>query len=296
MKVIMCQPENLRFEWELRISINNLIDNGITDIILLFLKQDESVSINLKKDFPNIKIFKYEDNREYTKYIPNIKPYLWYRFLEENPKFENEDFLYIDSDVIFREMINYKQFMFDDKWYGSNCNGYLNASYIKQTKNGNNTLKKMCDIVGISVEQFENMNDDCIGAQLIVKKPKADYWKKVYNDSNKIWDYFETLDSNIQKWTAEMWSQLLNMPLFSIKSSVNSEFDFTWATDYAEKWFENKIFHNAGVVNDENGLFFKGKYVKKTPFFDDFSSISKEKASYFYVKEIEKVKNKLKIY
>lgn len=290
MKIVMCQPEISRFEWELKVVLANLQKNGFTDVVLLFLQQDHSVSIRLKEEFPSINIFRFKDNREYTQYIPNVKPYLWYRFLDENPEFEKENFLYIDSDVIFREMIDYEKFLDDNIWYGSNCNGYLNADYIKNTKNGEKVLKDMCNIVGVSVKEIENINNHCIGAQLIVKKPQAEYWRKVYEDSNKIWKYFEKLDSNIQKWTAEMWAQLFNMPLFNIIPKIDKEFEFTWATDPAEMWHKNKIYHNAGVIGDENNLFFKGKYVYISPFNDDLSFVTKEKASYFYVKAINEAK------
>ena len=292
MKIIFCQPSIKRFEWELEVVISNLKKNNITDVILLFSEFDDSVSFNLLEKYPHLTIYNFEDLREDKSYIPSIKPYLWYRFLEEYPHYENENYLYIDSDVIFREMIDYEKFLNDDNiWYGSNCNGYLNYDYIKSTKNGNKTLIDMSNIIGIDLNDVKDINYNCIGAQLIIKKPKAKYWKKVYEDSNKIHHYFETIDSNIQKWTAEMWSQLWNMLYFNIIPKVHEEFDFSWATDNIEKWYKNKIYHNAGVTPEMNELFFKGQYVNTFPFDDDLSFVSKSKCSSKYVEAIIESQN-----
>lgn len=290
MKIIMCQPANLRFEWELKVALTNLSNLGYNNVILLMLKEDPIVLSNLKEAFPKVEIFSFDDNREDKSYIPSIKPYLWYRFLSENPSYENEDYLYIDSDVIFREMIDYKQFMEDDVWYGSNCSSYLDTNYVLYTDKGSEILECMCRIVGIKPEQAMQFDGNYIGAQLIVKKPKASFWHKVYEDSIKIWHYLEPIQSNIQKWTAEMWAQCYNMIYFNIKQEQNSEFDFTWATDSVENWYKNKIFHNAGVSEGTSGLFFKGEFIYNTPFNTDLSFVSNQKAQYFYIKAIENVK------
>lgn len=287
----MCQPAIYRFQWELDVALHNLEKHDMTDVILLFTKKDNNVISYLKNKYPFIEAYEFDDLRDDTSYIPSIKPYLWYRFLKENPEFENEDFFYIDSDVIFREMINFDPFLYDENvWFGSNCNGYLNYDYIKQCHNGEKILNDMSKIIGVNLEDIFKMRNDCIGAQLIVRKPKAKFWKKVYQDSNKIWHYFEKIDSDIQKWTAEMWAQLWNMPLFGIFPNVNDEFDFCWATDDIDNWYSHKIYHNAGVTSDMKDLFFKGQYVDKSPFDDDLSFVSREKCSYFYVQAINESK------
>lgn len=288
----MCQPSIKRFEWELEVVITNLKNLNVTEVVLLFAEFDPSVSFNLLKKYPYLKIFIYKDLRDDTSYIPSIKPYLWYRFLEANKEYENEDFLYIDSDVIFREMINYEQFLTSGNvWYGSDCSGYLSYDYILSTTNGKQTLNDMSKIVGISLDAIKEIGDNCIGAQLIVRKPKAIYWKKVYEDSNKLHHYFNGIDSNIQKWTAEMWAQLWNLPYFNIVPKIDKEFNFSWATDDITEWKKCKIYHNAGVLPEMENLFFKGFYTDCTPFDDDLTYVDDKKCSYHYARAIEMVKN-----
>lgn len=292
MNIIMCQPENLRFRWELEISITNLLKVGYNNIILLMLNEDSFTSNYLKEKFPNVKIFGFDDNRDDKGYIPSIKPYLWYKFLEKYPIYENEDFLYIDSDVIFREKLELDCILEDNNWYGSNCSSYLNYDYISQCELGVEIFENMCKIVGIDQSEALKLDQDYIGAQLIVKKPTKTFWKKVYNDSNAIWNYLLTVDSNIQKWTAEMWSQCYNMIYFKIVALSNEEFNFSWATDPIEEWYKNKIFHNAGVVDDSSTLLFKGKYVEHTPFNENLDEKSHGYAQFHYIQAIKEVINK----
>lgn len=288
MKVLYAQPEIVRFEWELEVSIKNLIDLGVKDIIILFASFDPSISNRLQEKYPSITIHRHEDLRTNKAYIPSIRPYLWWKFLEANPEMENEDFLYIDSDVIFREIPNIDK-TDDSEWIGSDCSGYLSLPYIEGCKNGKNIAKRMMEIIGIDRKQVEDISDASIGAQVYVKRPKAAYWKKVYYDCVKMYDYFVLQDTNLQIWTAEMWSQIWNMPLFGYKPVVSKEFEFAWATDPIENWEKCKIYHNAGVTEDREDLFFKGKYVHETPFNDDLSFVNKDFCSYKYVEAIKKV-------
>ncbi|HFK9966928.1 TPA: hypothetical protein ACGXYW_003094, partial [Enterococcus faecium] len=119
--------------------------------------------------------------------------------------------------------------------------------------------------------------------------PKANYWKKVYLDSNRLYRYLRGQKTNIQIWTAEMWAQLWNMMYFNIGPKVHEELDFCFATDPIEKVKEVKILRNAGVTTNDEDLFFKGRYVTSTPFDEDLSFVNKKKCSYAYVKAIKAV-------
>lgn len=287
MKFILCQPAIKRFQWELDICLHNLKKHGVTDIVLLFSKYDDSVVDYLRNKY-DCETHIYNDDRGDKSYIPSIKPYLWYRYLLDNPEAENETFFYMDCDVIFRELPDFNIIDFGSNvWVGSDCNSYLNADYIHSK--GEAILNHMAGIVGLKSDDIKQINNDSIGAQWIITKPTANYWLKVYNDSNKLFHYMDSLDSDIQKWTAEMWAQLWNVIYFNKKVSVSKELEFCWATDDLSRWNETKIYHNAGVTEEMNDLFFKGKYDKKFPFDEDFNFVNKNKCSFFYVKELMEV-------
>src|SRR5699024_4513333 len=129
-----------------------------------------------------------------------------------------------------------------------------------------------------SIEDIKSMNNDSIGAQYIMSKPSSEYFKKVYEDSIKLWKYIKDKDTNYQKWCQEMVATLWNMPLFDVMPRAKKEMEFTWATDSIEKWNENKIYHNAGLTQDMKDMFFKGDYINKDPFNEDYSHLNRNKS------------------
>ncbi|SEQ23696.1 hypothetical protein SAMN05216232_1991 [Virgibacillus subterraneus] len=294
MKYILCQPAIKRFEWELEICITRLQKLGIKDIVLLFTQQDDKVPKYLQENY-DVETHVYIDNRTDKIYIPSVKPYLWMKYLEEDQSRENDTYFYLDSDVLLREIPGVKPT--ENKWYASACESYLSVDYIDSK--GSDLLERMCDAIGINDSLIREENP-IGGAQWVIKNPSYDYWKKVYEDSVKLYKYLNSVegeyvqknDTNytpIQKWTAEMWAQLWNVYHFGKTVKTSTELDFCWPTDPVDKYHEMKIYHNAGVVDDNQNLFFKGKYVSKTPFRDSFEHIDKSKASIEYVKAIKEV-------
>lgn len=291
MRYILCQPSIQRFKWELEVCLTNLKSLGIKDIVLLFSEHDSSIPIYFEEKY-GVEVHVYQDQRDEKEYIPSIKPYLWWKFLEEDPSRENERYFYMDADVIFNRKINLRKLPSkDDVWYCSNCGHYLNLEYIRSCENGDKVLADMAKIVNVTVESLETINGNSGGAQWALKNPTANYWEKVYRDSNKLYHYFMSADSGIQKWTAEMWAQLWNMMYFNIGPKIHDELNFCFATDPIEKLETVKILHNAGVTEQDADLFFKGKYVITDPFNDDLSFVSKEKCSFAYVEAIKAVKH-----
>ena len=290
MKYVMSQPAVLRFEWEIEVAIYALFKIGIAkeDIVILFSKHSDEVVKNIEKLGVNVHV--YDDKRFDVSYIPSIKPYLMYRYLEEDRLREKETYFFMDSDVIVKEEIKIKNPL-EGVWYGSDCGGYLNYDYIAQCEDGQQLIKDMAEIVGISIDDVKRMNKNSIGAQYIMSKPTSEYFKKVYEDSIKLWLYVKDRQTNYQKWCQEMVATLWNMPLFDVMPRAKKEMEFTWATDSIEKWNENKIYHNAGVTQDMKDMFFKGDYINKDPFNEDFSHINKDAASYEYTKLITEAKD-----
>ncbi|SDX65218.1 hypothetical protein [Salimicrobium album] len=293
MKVILCQPAIKRFEWELEVCLTRLQQIGVTDIVLLFTKQDNRIPSFFKENY-GVDVHSYKDERTDKAYIPSIKPYLWMRYLQEDPSRENDTYFYIDSDVLIREMPTSKPT--ESTWVASDCHPYLSVDYIDSK--GEGLLKRMCDVVGVD-EGLIREKDPIGGAQWLLKKPTYEYWKKVYKDSVNLFRFLTNVEAEykkkhdasyvpIQRWTAEMWAQLWNVHHFGKEVEVPKEMDFSWPTNDMKRYEETKIFHNAGVTNDKE-LFFKGKYTNHTPFEDDFSYVRQDKASYAYVKAIQEV-------
>ncbi|WP_117161343.1 hypothetical protein [Paraliobacillus sp. X-1268] len=289
MKYILCQPAIKRFEWELEVCVTRLQKLGIRDIILLFTKQDDRVPIYLQENY-GVETHVYSDDRHDKSYIPSVKPYLWMRYLQEDPSRENDTYFYLDSDVLLRAIPNVKPTK--NKWFASACESYLSVDYIDSKDEG--LLEDMCNTIDIDPELIRK-HKPVGGAQWAINNPTYAYWKKVYEDSNTIYKLVCQSKTDIQKWTAEMWAQLWNVYHFNIDVKVPEELNFSWPTDPVESYYETKIFHNAGVVDDQQNLFFKGKYVNSTPFGNSFEHVDQSKASIKYVEAIREVRQLAKV-
>lgn len=260
------------------------------EVVLLFSKPQDynkETPRYLVNKYKGVSAFLYEDNRYDKSYIPSIRPYLWWQYLRNHPEREKETYFYIDSDVIFKELPKLESLGANSKlWVGSDCSNYIDYKYLKNVERGPEIINRMAQLCNITPEQMIGVPG--IGAHMVLVNPTAEMWEKAYTRSNAIWHYFDSVNSNIQKWTAEMWAQLWTFVEYGITIEAPKELDFCWSTDPLKRWDETKILHNSGVTT-EGKLFFKGKYKDYTPFGEDFSWVDSTKCSIKYVNAIEKV-------
>lgn len=307
MRYLMVQPAINRFKWELQVQLTNLIDLGVEpeDIVLLFAinDNDKGIDNSIPSYFAEkygVEVHSYQDERENKQYIPSIKPYLWMKFLQEDKSRETGTYFYMDADVIFRELPDLTGLGASESvWLCSDTDSYLSPKYIRSK--GEQLFKDMQSIVGVDVSDYDGKSG---GAQWVIVNPKAEYWQKVYEDCTPLYNLMRRSEGKliaengsdyvpIQKWTAEMWSQLWNMQLFGVEPKIVKELDFCMAPDDISRWYETKIYHNAGATEANKDLFFKGKWVNSSPFRASHSNVSKQKCSYKYVEAIKKASSSL---
>ena len=303
----MVQPAINRFKWELQVQLTNLIDLGVKpeNIILLFAINDNDRGVDpgipsYFEDKYGVEVHAYQDEREDKHYIPSIKPYLWMKFLQEDSSREVGTYFYMDCDVIFRELPNLDGLGASESvWLCSDTESYLSPEYVKSK--GEDLFAGMQSIVGVDVSDYDGKSG---GAQWVITNPTAEYWEKVYEDCTKLYDYMNGEEARlkqengpeyvpIQKWTAEMWAQLWNLRLFDVEPKIAKELDFCMAPDDISRWYETKIYHNAGATEDNKELFFKGRWVNNGPFWASHSNVNKDKCSYKYVEAIKKASSSL---
>ena len=164
---------------------------------LVIEEKNFTVPLHFEKKW-GCSVFTYAAERDQTDYIPSIRPYLWWQvFLAQHPEAENETYLYIDSDVIFREWPDFATLPDTKRWFGSDCSGYIGADYLLKCEKGPEIVTNMARICGITEEQLKTTPG--AGAQWVIKNPTAAFWERAYHDSNAIHNYFKGLDSNVQK-------------------------------------------------------------------------------------------------
>lgn len=287
----------MRFLWELEVCISRLCKLGVSqqDIIILLTDINPRYADRLRAS--GCAVHSYVDRRDNKTYIPSIRPYLWYQYLQEDRQREQEDYFYIDSDVLFTAIPDVRAA--DTTWYASDCNSYIGNGYIDSK--GEYLLKNMADVIGID-QALIRRHEKGAGAHWVISKPTAAYWRKVYSDSVKLYAYLSAVENEyiaanaegyvpIQKWTAEMWAQLWNAYSIGIDVQIHKELNFVFATDTRAKAETVKIIHNAGVLfGDRENLFYKSDYQSSTPYGADLSYVDKDSASWVYVQGIKEVK------
>lgn len=311
MIFISVQPDDVNgyFIWQLQVQLFNFKKLGVdlSNVQCIFCGEIGQTSPSQQYlEFANsteAKVFWYEDKRTFRRYIPSIRPHALKQHFLQFPELKNEVLFYHDADIIFRELPNFEKLCSDDIWYLSDTNSYINADYIKSK--GDTILNEMCSIVGIDPSVVEYINKDSGGAQYMLKGVDADFWAKVEWDCEKLYSYMlDTKDHwatkfaqksgldksqyhEIQAWTADMWAVLWNIVKRGHQVKVVPELAFSWATDGMTTYNSKKIFHNAGVTaGDNKRLFYKGDYIHKSPFGEDFSFVDQNFASSAYVNEI----------
>lgn len=296
IRYFFAQGAQFKYQWELDVVLTNLFElDPNADVVCLFMRFEshpsEQVYDYIVRRWPQIEVLMYDDLRTDKYYIANIRPYLWWCYLSENPEREKETYFQIESDIIFRQLPDYSKIKYSPtEWFGSDCGGYIDYEYLKSCTMGEHIIDGFADIIGVSRQTIKDTPG--AGAQWIICQPTAEYWWKVYQDCQKLYMFLEPLDSNVQKWTAEMWAQLYNGPYFGINYNLTRELDFCRPTDDVKMWDQVNILHNAGVIGDQSQyLFYKGdfKYNDMMPVDDDLSWVRRDKASIKYVQAIKKV-------
>jgi hypothetical protein len=308
---VSAQPDVPYFHWQIKIYIHNFIEKGINpnDIHVIFAmvhgkKEPSEGSLKIKE--MGVNVHYYVDEREKKHYIPSIKPFLIYKWLEEYPQYGESFFLH-DADIIFRILPNFEELLNDEISYVSDTIGYIGYNYIKDccdryerqypSSEKLQLLQEMCDVVGIDIDVVKENQLNSGGGQYIIKNTDSVMWEKIYNDCVPLYDQMQDYQKRfpinpgqIQFWTAEMWSVLWNLWYFDKETRITNELDFSWATDTTQRYEQTPILHMAGVTDNlKNTKFYKGEFINQDPLqklkddFNYFDYIDKNSSTISYI-------------
>lgn len=298
LRYICCQPAISYYTWQVEVLINNFIKMGVNpNLIDIVCAIDNNFIPNEWRELQNcynyVRFFFYNDTREDKTYIPSVYFNLMKQHIVARPEIQNDVLFLHDSDIVFTKEPKFESMIAGDTWYLSDTRFYINYDYIQQK--GNHIYEKMCDIVGIDKLIPKLMNSNSGGAQYIVKNTTYEFWDKVEKDSVKLYKYFCDEEPNyvkkhdgdypIQKWTAGMWSFLWNAWYFGHETIVDDRMGFGWVTNPYSDVKQYPILHNAGVLESNTDLFYKGNYINELPYNKNIN-VSSERASYYYWNEI----------
>ena len=281
MRFICAQPASTYYAWQVEVMINNFIDMGINpnQIDIVCWKQNGVIPEEWSKlaaGYP-ARFFFYNDERETKHYISSIRPNILKQHFKANEEIEKDAIFYHDCDIVFTSRIDFDKYLNDDRCYGSDTRWYISHDYI--LGKGEDVLDKMCEIVGIDKEIVKDNELNAIGAQYLMKGIDWKFWEEVERDSERLFKEITELNNikkrenpsyhELQIWCADMWAVLWGLWKLGKETICDPHLEFSWGTSTEGDWDRLKIFHNAGVVSGNDGLFYKANYINRYPYGDE---------------------------
>lgn len=303
LRYICAQPANLYYAWQVEVLIHNFMKMGVNpNYIDIVCSVDDNIPecwIKMMNKYNYVRFFFYKDTRVNKNYISSIRPNILKQHWIANDELKKDAIFYHDCDIIFTKPVSdwiSKDMLDDENWYGSDCRWYISHNYIKSK--GDDVLSEMCSVMNIDEKIIEENELNGIGAQYIMKNIDHIFWERVENDSENLFSSITKLNKTkklldpthheLQIWCADMWALLWNAWKMNVKTICHPNLTFSWATSLKVEFDMCNIMHNAGVVNDRDGLFYKAKFINKLPYNLNLE-IKKNTASYEYYDWVNKV-------
>jgi len=303
LRFICAQPTSLFYAWQVEVLINNFMDMGVNpnNIDIVSWKMNNVIPtewVKLTQKYP-ARFFFYDDTRATKHYISSIRPNILKQHFILHPELENEAIFYHDCDIVFTKPIDWKQFLDDDKWYGSDTRWYIAHSYI--LSKGQDIIDKMCEIIGIEESIIKDNELNSIGAQYLMKGINAEFWANVERDCEILYKDISALNNTkkakdnqyheLQIWCADMWAVLWNAWKLGKETICHPDLEFAWGTSSESDYNRLNILHNAGVVSSTDGLFYKAEFMNRLPYNLNLN-IKEGTASKKYYEIIQQVEKK----
>ena len=306
LRYLCAQPAITYYTWQVETMLNNFVEMGINlnNVDIVCCKQDTNVPEDWSKlaNKYAARFFFYQDTRTTKGYTSSIRPNILKQHWLAYPELQHEAILYHDCDIVFTHPVSEwitNEMIDDEYWYGSDTRWYIGHDYI--LSKGDDILSAMCEIAQIDKELVKENEFNSIGAQYIMKGLTSAYWENIesiserlFVDINKLNNQKKELDPayhEVQIWCADMWAVLWEGWKLGYKTKCHNNFQFGWATSLEEDWNKFNIFHNAGVVNSQEGLFYKGEYINELPYNKPLQ-IKAGTASWHYWNEVQKTAKK----
>lgn len=299
MKYICAQPATQYFAWQIDVMLHSFVTTGVNledvHIVCAIHGEIDEYFTRLMTKYPGVIFSFYEDTRHDNGYISSIRPHILRKHFTAYPDLSNEVIMYHDCDIVFTKRMYLPENVYvDDICYLSDTISYIGYEYIESK--GKEVLDKMCQIVGIDEKIIKDNQENSGGAQYILKGIDKYFWYDVENDSTRLFKEVTELNTELvakndedynplQIWCADMWAVLWNVWKRNKKTKVIPELDFSWSVSDTDLWHKHAIYHNAGVTEKENDLFFKGKYIQSMPEMD--LQVNNTKCSHHYYKLIQ---------
>lgn len=299
LRIISCQPNDLYFNWQLRVQLHNLRKYGLSDkyTALVWWHDGRKGKETFQKEWDQLQADYPEASFSFIKdpsgelhrlirtmnYIPLLRPWLLNRHFTDNPHLKDYAILYMDSDVVFTKKPDFDSLLQDDICYLSDTKSYIAASYFdskeKDVLPDKLEAYKQIDVLDELMKEFNLTREKAMaeednsgGAQYLLKNIDAEFWHQVFLGCIKVLlnlrgvnrRFFESENKGFQSWCADMWSVLFTLWTNGYSTACPWEMDFCWATDPIGKWDQVQIYHDAGATsrNHDKAILFHKREAK----------------------------------
>jgi len=297
------------YHWQTEVMILNFMRLGINpnhiEVVFLTSGGESKAARNLANTYPFVRFFFYENTiRDNAGYASLCRPHALAKHFDRYPNLAEENIFYHDCDIVFRTLPDFTTLCADSYCHLSDTISYIGAKYIESK--GADILPKMAEIVGIDPQQAIDNERNSGGAQYLLKKVDANFWRKVEKDCLALYRFYKDREETerktlgaeqlkaynpIQKWCADMWAVLWNLWAAGKETRVSAGLSFSWATSNAAEWERHPIYHNAGITEAlRETHFYKGEYIHRDPFAAEFDYVKPDNCSWQYVQQILKAK------
>ena len=302
LRLLSAQPATDYYAWQVEVYLENFISLGYNgNYIDVIGAYDDIVPESwriIQQKFPYVRFFFYQDTTVGCNYPPAIQAHVLEKHFKQHPYLSDEAIFFHDCDFIFTKFFDFTPFIQDDNWYFSDTISYIGHDYI--ASKGEDVIDKMCEIIDIDRNIVRSNQNNSGGAQKLMKNINSEYWAQVYSNSLALYNGLGDLKNSkkdgdpygIQIWCASMWSELWTAWKLGFNVIVPKEFDFCWATCPSDRWGQVSFFHNAGVPDSKQGMFFKADYINKYPFNSNLE-INESRCSYKYYAYLKSISSNL---
>lgn len=316
MKILFSQPANLYYAWQTELLLQNLLELGfcLNDVEVVCTGRRNKEWNALAHKYA-ARFFFYESTANSS--YPSIgRPNAIKQHFRFYPELSKETILYIDCDVLFLQSpaTFLMPLLDDDVFYLSDTKWYTGYCYLKSKRehvregadyDTDEILTPLCDKIGISLDTVKANDDNSGGAQYLLKNVDWKFWESVEKDCTTIYEYFHYQFSNSinRKYFAnenagfqsfalgDMLAVLWNIWKLGKETRISKEMDFAWPGNGIQDKERLHILHNAGVTNDKDSLFYKGKYMNKLPYFDNYEDIKRDRMTWIYTEKLIQLKD-----
>jgi hypothetical protein len=311
---VTAQPAQGKFIWQLAIQLLNFQDVGIPmdRCYYCMIKQQSEYPASyyaLKKKWPNVHWFEIDDDRPTKHYVSSVRPYVLSKLFSLYPILNNKYVFYMDSDVIFNRLPDFRPMVEDGIAHLSDTVSYIGYDYLKQFGKDEEYVNTMCDIIRVRKDLVIENQANSGGAQYLFPKGSLSvaYWNKVYRDCEVLYPLLDRMIESdksaynatrppeagdlytLQHWCVDMWCVLWNLWLLGVKTVCDPVLAFAWATSPIQEFEQHNLYHDAGVTADKSHeMFYKGGF-ETLPDHIDASTYRTDLCSIKYLEYVQRV-------